>query len=159
MNYGVKFTPELEATILAVIRSGGFVQDAFRVAGVPDRTWQRWMNPSHTRGIFARLQTKIKQAEAVARVTAAQKVKADDPFKWSANGPGRDRPGEPGWAAMVPPAEPPSADKLDPAQFPEFVRFLNAVRIVMAVYPDARKMLDELLANEPAPALGPPPVS
>jgi hypothetical protein len=148
MNYGTRLTPELEHQILAFIRAGSFVHDAFRAAGVPDRAWQRWMDPAHTRGKFYNLQNKIKQAQATARIIAAQSVKKDDPFKWLANGPARDAPGEPGWAAMANPVEPTATGKIDPLQFPEFVRFVNNVRIVMALFPEARKALDDLMLAE-----------
>jgi hypothetical protein len=146
MNYGIKLTIELESTILAAIRQGGFIQDAFRLAGVPDKVWTAWLDTKHTRGQFYTLQNKIRQAQAVARFTASQQVKKDDPFKWCANGPGRDAPGDPGWAAMVTLAPTTDPKNLDPMLFPEFIRFVNNVRIVMAAFPEARLMLDQLQA-------------
>jgi hypothetical protein len=150
MNYGFKLTPQVKATLLAAIRSGAFIQDAFRIAGVPDKTWRLWMDSKLTRGVYYTLQNEIKQAQSIAKVIAAQAVKADDPFKWCANGPGRDMPGEPGWAAISNPSEPTSITKVDPLQFPEFLKFVNNVRIVMAHFPEAKKMLDSL-NNQPVP--------
>lgn len=140
---------------MSFIRAGAFPHEAFRAAGVPDRVFSKWMDPAHQRGPFYALQTKVKQAQAIARIVAAQAVKKDDPFKWLANGPARDAPGEPGWAAMSNPVEPIDKASIDPLQFPEFVRFINNVRIVMACFPDARQMLDELMQTSPAQL--PPP--
>jgi len=144
MNYGIKLDQQITATILAAIRSGAFLQDAFRIAGVPDKIWTKWMNPNLTRGPYYELQNQVKQAQSVAKVLAAQAVKKDDPFKWCANGPGRNVAGEPGWAAIAAPTEPANTNRIDPLQFPEFLRFITNVRIVMAYFPDAKKMLDEL---------------
>lgn len=154
MNYGVKLTQELENTILAAIRQGAWIHHAFRLAGVPDRIWRKWMDTTVTRGKLYHFQNKIKQAQAMACFIANQEIKKNDPFKWAANGPGRDAPGEPGWAAMTNPIEPTDTKSTDPMQFPEFVRFVNNVRLVMAMYPDARKMLDELNAQTEPIAIG-----
>jgi hypothetical protein len=147
MRLSHKLDQEIENTILAAIRQGAWLQDAFRIAGIPDSTWRRWMDPALTRGRFYNFQTKVKQAQAQARFLAAQAVKKEDPFKWLANGPGRDQPGEPGWASMTNPHEPTDNAQTDPMQFPDFVKFVNNVRIVMALFPEARRMLDELQAE------------
>jgi hypothetical protein len=144
MNYGHKLTDELQKDICAFIRSGAFLHDAFRAAGVPDRAWHEWMDPKHTRGKFFKLQNAIRTAQSHAKLFAASEVKQKDPFKWLANGPGRDAPGEPGWAAMAPPADTGEGKTIDPMQIPEFAQFVHNVRVVMAAYPDARRMLDDL---------------
>ena len=151
MNYGIKLTPELENQILSFIRAGAWPHEACRAAGVPDRVYTRWLDPSHTRGRLYEFQNKLKQAQAIARIVAAQAVKKEDPFKWLANGPARDAPGEPGWAAMSNPVEVADLKSIDPLQFPEFVKFVNAVRIVMATFPEARIMLDDLLLSQTSP--------
>src|SRR5262249_50057639 len=97
MNYGVKLTPELEAQIIAMIRQGAFPQDAFRAAGVPDQIREKWLDPNLKRGRYAKLRQKVAQAVATARAFAAIEIRKTEPFKWAANGPARDAPGEPGW--------------------------------------------------------------
>lgn len=151
MNYGTKLTPELQAQILASLSAGAFLADAFRAAGIPDRAWKRWMDPTIVRGPYYAFQNKVKQRQAICRVLAAKAVKEADAYKWCANGPGRDQPGEPGWAAVTAPCEPLSAQNVDPLQFPEFLRFVNNVRLVMYHFPEAAKMLNELNNQVPGP--------
>lgn len=157
MNAKLKLDPQLKSTILAAIRGGAFLHDAFRLAGVPDHLWRRWMSATHPRGRLYAFQTEVKQAQSQARFLAAQTVKAEAPDKWLANGPGRDTPGEPGWAAMTQPNLPPVASEIDPSTVPAFARFLHNVRLVLNCFPEAAAMLDQLQQAQTTLAIPAPP--
>jgi len=144
MNTTVKLTPQLKSTILAALRGGAFLHDAFRLAAVPDHIWRRWLTSTHTRGRLYAFQCEIKQAQAQARFLAAQAVKAESPDKWLANGPGRDIPGEPGWAAMTQPNIPALSGEIDPTTIPAFAKFVHNVRLVFACFPAAAAMFEQL---------------
>ena len=46
---------------------------------------------------FRQFRQDVRAATAEARATAEAEVRRIDPFRWLRYGPGRERPGEPGW--------------------------------------------------------------
>ncbi len=58
-----------------------------------------------------------------------------DVRSWLKHGPGRDRPGRPGWAARVKPA--PADRPADRLAAPEVAGLLAVLRTALAAYPDA----------------------
>jgi len=94
--------PEATITILiGYIRQGAYPYVAAKAIGVPSSTWFRWMDwgkkGGKERAIYRELWEKVEQAHAQARVLAEAEVRKDNPFAWLRYGPGRERPGEPGW--------------------------------------------------------------
>ena len=53
--------------------------------------------PSGAPKLYRELRDKISEAAAAARSDAEIRVFRDTPFQWLRYGPGRERPGEPGW--------------------------------------------------------------
>jgi hypothetical protein len=90
-----KLTDKVEALIVASVRAGGFVWVAAQAAGVGQSTFHRWMSDQRPR--FREFREKVEQARAQARLTAELEVKRTNPEFWLRVGPGRERPGEPGW--------------------------------------------------------------
>lgn len=93
-------TPEVTEIICKAIREGAFDYVAAQAAGIHRTTFINWMNEAQgpdpgpaTVEFFDRVQ----EARAAARKTAEAKVFAEQPFNWLRYGPGRERPGEPGW--------------------------------------------------------------
>lgn len=92
-------TPELHQRIVAYISSGSFAWVAAQACGVSTTTFTRWMNSgkkdpdSPYRALWADVET----ARCKARVVAENAVFRDKPEVWLRLGPGRERPGEPGW--------------------------------------------------------------
>ena len=48
-------------------------------------------------GIYSDFHEEVRQARAQSRVAAEAEVRRDNPLAWLRFGPGRQRPGEPGW--------------------------------------------------------------
>lgn len=102
MGRPTKLTPELQAQIVKDIGDGAYDWIAAQAAGIAPSTFWRWMQlgekGNHTYSEFCK---EVKQARAKARVKAEAKVFKSNPFAWLRYGPGRDRPGEPGWTDSV----------------------------------------------------------
>jgi len=99
--------------------TGSFAWVAAASAGISQATYFRWMRQGEAnvaevdaqnatfeeRGeetrvepnVYGRFYLEIKKASAQARRFVESKVMRDNPLAWLRYGPGRDRPGEPGW--------------------------------------------------------------
>ena len=91
-------TPEVHKKIVDYTRAGAFAWVAAQACGVDPSTFRRWMrygqNPKSPYYLFC---TQVKRAQAEARVLAEAEVRNGQAFQWLRYGPGRERPGEPGW--------------------------------------------------------------
>ena len=94
-----KLTPEVQETILAYIRAGAFEWVAAEAAGIGKSTYYRWMKLGEQQrsGVHHEFWRAVRQARAQVRVAVEAAVRTDQPFAWLRYGPGRERPGEPGW--------------------------------------------------------------
>ena len=99
MGRRTKLTPEVHNLITQYIRDGAFDYVAAQAAGIGYRTFRRWMKSGESRSDspYRQFWQDIEEARAQARVAAENKVFADAPFNWLRYGPGRERPGKPGW--------------------------------------------------------------
>lgn len=127
----------LEAQIIAAIRAGTHPHIAAESAGMPAGMFERLR---HGPGRDARFAALVREARAQARARAEAEVFQKSPLQWLLHGPGRDRPGRPGWAATVKPNEkkPPRANFLAD---PVVVTFLRSLQDLLAPYPEARAAL------------------
>lgn len=94
-----KLTQEVQETICVYIRSGAYDWVAAEAAGISSSTFYRWMQEGERRssGKYRDFYEAVRQARAQARVAAEIEVRREQPARWLTKGPGRDRPGEPGW--------------------------------------------------------------
>jgi hypothetical protein len=97
-------TPDLAQRILRYIRDGAFDWVAAEANGVSRRTFWEWVrrgegeDPDRPQTPFyAEFASQVREARAEARYSAEVEVKRGEPLSWLMKGPGRDRPGEPGW--------------------------------------------------------------
>ena len=99
MGRRTKLTPEVHKLIVQYIRGGAFDYVAAQASGIGYRTFRRWMKSGESRAdsLYRQLWQDVQEARAQARVAAENKVFADAPFNWLRYGPGRERPGKPGW--------------------------------------------------------------
>ena len=97
-------TPELQQRIVSYIRAGAFDWVAAEANGVDRFTFWEWIRrgegedrdrPQTER--YAQFAQAVREARAEARLSAEVEVKRGEPLSWLMKGPGRDRPGEPGW--------------------------------------------------------------
>lgn len=91
-------TPQVHTTIVSYVRSGAYDWVAAQACGIEPRTFYNWMawgekgNPRYVQFFH-----DVRKARAEARVVAENEVRRDNPLAWLRYGPGRERPGEPGW--------------------------------------------------------------
>lgn len=93
-----KLTPELQAKIVAGVRLGAFPSIAARAAGIGSSTFYRWMQAGERgRKRFREFREEVGRAAAEARQAAEWEVRKTNPLAWLRYGPGRSKPGRPGW--------------------------------------------------------------
>lgn len=93
-----KLTPETRDTIAESIRHGAFASVAARAAGIDNATFYRWLAAGEAgREPYRAFREMVLTAAAEARQQAEATVFTESPFQWLRYGPGRERPGEPGW--------------------------------------------------------------
>jgi hypothetical protein len=99
----LKLTPETQEAITKAIRGGCFDYTAAEVAGISQRTFYYWLEKGEEQksGEFHDFALGVMMARAQARVEAEAIVFKTDPFKWLRYGPGRERPGRPGWGDTI----------------------------------------------------------
>jgi len=95
-------TPEIQRKIVAYIRAGAFDHVAAQACRIPSSTFYRWMADGREgKAEYREFWEEVMTARAEARAVAETEVRKESPFNWLRYGPGRDRPGEPGWTETV----------------------------------------------------------
>jgi hypothetical protein len=99
-----KFTKQTTDAIIAYIARGAFWNVAAQAVGINSSTLANWLEKGERaeegdpyRDFFEAIMT----ARAVARAGAETVVYEADPKTWLLYGPGRERPGEPGWSRQT----------------------------------------------------------
>jgi len=94
-----KLTEETQQSIIKAIKDGSFDYVAAEAAGITYQTFRNWVERGEKakRGLYCEFYLAVMQARAQARKTAESRVWLEDPFKWLRFGPGREKPGRPGW--------------------------------------------------------------
>lgn len=88
--------------MLGWIAKGAYELQACQAAGVGRRTLQEWKARGELgEEPYASFFESLLEARAKARVRAETAVAREDPKAWLMHGPGRERPGEPGWGRAV----------------------------------------------------------
>jgi hypothetical protein len=78
---------------------------------------------------------KVEQAKAQARLKAEMAAMENDPRFWLKNGPGRDVPGKPGWAAMVRPILNANQQTINLFTSPAYLEFRRPRRLLHEFLP------------------------
>jgi hypothetical protein len=94
------WTPELQEKVTQYVRAGGFVWVAGEAAGLPRAVLKDWMRrgAASSRQPYRGFRDAILQARAQARLKAEMETRTKAPRDWLRLGPGRERPGQPGWS-------------------------------------------------------------
>jgi hypothetical protein len=105
-------TADLTKRVVSKIRAGAYPYQAAIGAGVSSDSYYTWMRKgkieaeaAETEGresnVHGQFYTAVTRARALARIACEIIVKKDNPLAWLMKGPGRERPGEPGWSDKV----------------------------------------------------------
>jgi hypothetical protein len=95
---GLMLDPEGRHKITSYIRAGSFDWVAARAVGIPPQTFYNWMDRgAKGESQFTQFFEEVQNARAEARLAREVEVARTIPLAWLRMGPGRDRPGEPGW--------------------------------------------------------------
>jgi transposase-like protein len=95
---------EVAARIVSLVERGASVAAAAQAAGIGVRTLHRWLARGEAgEAGYEALFKEVSRARALARATAEIEVAERDPFTWLRYGPGRSRPGAPGWTELPEP--------------------------------------------------------
>src|SRR5262249_11164182 len=93
--------------IASLIRSGCFIHVAAEANGLPRQVLDHWLKQGEAKDApeeYAWFAAEIRRATAQARMRAENSAFENDPRAWLEHGPGRDRPGDPGWTSSTRPA-------------------------------------------------------
>ena len=133
-----RLNPDLEKSILAAIRAGGFADVAAAAFGVAPAVFRKWLRWGRLRKNvkYASFARKVAQAEATARLNAEMKALEKDPRIWLRAGPGRETAERQGWTTFARP-QTRARQEIDPFAAPAFLMFLARLRAALAPFPDA----------------------
>jgi hypothetical protein len=89
--------------MLLYIRSGAYDWVAAAALGITPETFYRWLRIGEKKrtGPYRNFYLDVLQARGEARMIAEVKVKQENPYSWLRSGPGRTKPGLPGWTEEV----------------------------------------------------------
>ena len=136
----VALTSEVQATVCAYVRAGGFPHVAAAAAGVPGAVYREWVRRgARPRGgaAYRGFTDAVRQAQAVARLRAETATLTDRPLDWLKCGPGKPTRRRAGWTGPVrPPAPRRRAGTAGPSA--TLGQFVSTVLEVLAPYPEAR---------------------
>ena len=149
-----RLTPEIEQRILSFIRAGGFPWVAAEGAGIPRKVFRLWLRRGQKKGapkLYRRFYQSVMEARAHARLTAELETRKRDPRFWLVRGPGRERPGAPGWTNPVKLIQRQKASPEDFLMSRQFMHCVSKLMQALAGHPEARATVAKLaeeLANE-----------
>jgi hypothetical protein len=135
-------TPEVQQQIVAFIRAGGFPDVAAQAAGVPRRTFERWMRYGRQRRhepVYHAFAAAVGQAEAQARLRAEIAVLEDKPLDWLRYGPGKETTQTTGWTAAVRAAPRGDGRTVNVLESPEIRATIHGLLQALTPYPEARQ--------------------
>jgi hypothetical protein len=137
----MRLTPKIEATIVAQIRAGSFPSIAAESAGVPRRTFQRWLQRGRERRgrRYWRFWRQVREAQANARAKAEIDARNKDVKFWLRYGPGQAAPP---WAAAKRRAR---TGRDAAAGRLELLKLIGQLTQLLEPFPEARLVLAQFL--------------
>jgi hypothetical protein len=135
-----QLTPGLGLQIAGYIRAGCYAHVAAEACGVSRSEFDHWLKEGEAKNApepLAAFADEIRTANAQARLKAEIRAYNQDPRAWLEHGPGRDRPGDPGWSGPLR-APTGQADQANPFANPELMHLFNLALKALEKYPEAR---------------------
>jgi hypothetical protein len=139
-------TAEVEKTITAYVRAGGYPHIAAEAAGISREVFEEWLHRGEAGrpAKYRRFVEKLRQAEAQARLNAEVAAFKDKPMDWLKAGPGKETAAKPGWSALAKPRA--GAAKETPLMMrPDVQAFLRALLQALEPHPEARAAVAAVL--------------
>jgi hypothetical protein len=156
-----RLTPVLQQAITAYIRAGGFDHVAAEAAGVPRWVFDKWLDAGQRkegRKVYRRFVAAVRQAGAQARLGAEIAVLKAKPLDWLKCGPGKERPGNPGWSTAARAQS--GGRETNALRLPEMQRLVAALLDALSPYPEPRtvvaRALDDQIRGRPGKPRIPP---
>lgn len=135
-----RLTPEIQNSITAFLRAGGFPEVAAAAAGVPAAQFARWMYAGTQPGAKKRYRefaAAVGEALGQARLKAEVAIHENKPLDWLKAGPGRAD-----WGSKArPPAGPPALEH------PAFQALLSGLLAALEPFPEAREAAAQALGR------------
>jgi hypothetical protein len=141
-------TPEVQNSILAYIREGGFPHIAAEAAGVPAEVFHDWIKKGQQRRArepYRSFATQVRQAIAQIRLLTEIDVRKDDPRFWLLKGPGRETPNNPGWTRETKPLIVQDNRTVNLLASPQWNSLWAIILQALAEFPEARLALAQAL--------------
>ena len=94
-------TEELIKAISEHIESGVYDYIACEAVGISQSTFYEWLQDAEKEDadpLKVEFSESVKAAKANARMKAEKRVLEEQPATWLLKGPGREKPGRPGWS-------------------------------------------------------------
>jgi hypothetical protein len=140
-------TAQLQRDLCAFVRAGAYPHAAAEALGIPRAVFARWLRRGRAFDgprALRDLVDAVRRAAAEARITAEHEVRKDDALNWLKFGPGKERPGRPGWS------NPASANAEEhgngPGALERWLRaFVPRLLDVLEPFPDARQAVAALV--------------
>jgi hypothetical protein len=153
MSKRPRLTDALENKILVWIRSGAFPHIAAEAEGIPTEVFHRWMawgtrRSPLPRERYRRFAHNVQQAAAFGRLRVEIAIRDKDPKFWLLSGPGKKRPGCPGWTSASKPLPAPDPRELNLFADPQLAGLLEKILAALAPFPEARQAAVEALQVE-----------
>jgi hypothetical protein len=161
---GFVLTSQVEREIAAFIAAGGFPHVAAEAAGIPREVFEAWLELGSPVGRkkgwkphrqYVPFWTAVMKARATARLRAEMAALSDDPIAWLRNGPGKDKPNDPGWSVGIKPVVHEQNTQINVLLSPEMQGIFASILQVLAPHPEARAAVAEALAGAGEFATGP----
>jgi hypothetical protein len=146
-------TSEIQAKIVAYIRAGMWDYIAAEANGVNQDTFYEWIRrgeqtddrPPEPR--FAEFAEAIRQARAEARGTSEVEVKREDPIVYLTKGPGRERPGRPGWTSVGDGQTAQATTTVNVLIAPQWITIRTELLQTLEAFPEARAAIAHVLTR------------
>jgi hypothetical protein len=127
---------------VAFIRAGGFPEIAAEAAGVPRRTFERWLRQGR-RGdcasAYRAFACAVMQAAAQARLNAEIATRDSRPLDWLRYGPGKQSVHTAGWTGPVGAGQPKASESGRALENASIMAVIKEMQEMLNPYPDLRQ--------------------
>ena len=147
-------TEALQESICANIRDGMYPEVAAGVEGISAEYFREWMTKGQNkrkraRKVFREFAAAVERAQAYARGTAEVEAKWRNPLAWLTRGPGKERPGSPGWTTAIKPQPRIEGTTFNLNVHPEMTDIFGRIMLALVDHPEARILVGNALAELP----------